>query len=110
VKLAMASPLFLTVKRFSILNQRDVSPVFRWRLLPNHDDEESRREKGMPKQMKVKWAVTTTVIDTVPEGEKPLKKKDIVVAIHEAILRNGDGDYHLSGRLTETKIKVTPVE
>ena len=63
----------------------------------------------MPKQTKAKWAVSITVIDTVPEGGKPLKKKDIVAAIHEDILRNGDGDYP-DGRMTETKIKVMPVE
>ena len=64
----------------------------------------------MPKQTKVKWAVTVTVIDTVPEGGKPLKKKDIVAAIHETILHDGDCGDGPDERLTETKIKVTPVE
>jgi len=64
----------------------------------------------MPKQTKVKWAVTVTVIDTVPEGGKPLKKKDIVAAIRETIIRDRNDGTGPEERLTETKIKVTPVE
>ena len=64
----------------------------------------------MPKQPKVKWAVTVTVIDTVPEGGKPLKKKDIVAAIHETILHEVSDEFEPDERLTETKIKVAPVE
>ena len=64
----------------------------------------------MAKQVKVKWTVSTTVVDTVPEGGKPLKKKDIVEAIHATILHDGVDGTGPAERLTETKIKVTPVE
>ena len=64
----------------------------------------------MAKANKVKWDITVTVTDTVPEGAKPFKKKDIVAAIQAKILHDGVDGTGPAERLTETKIKVTPVE
>lgn len=54
----------------------------------------------MAKQQKVKWTATITVTDTVAEGGKPLKAKDIKAAVTPA---------GLPETLT-AKVQVAPVE
>jgi hypothetical protein len=54
----------------------------------------------MAKQQKVKWIATITVTDTVVEGKKPFKAKDI-----KAVVTPID----LPGGLT-AKVKVVPTE
>ena len=54
----------------------------------------------MAKQQKVKWTAAITVTDTVAEGGKPLKVKDIKAAVTPADLPDS---------LT-VKVKVVPAE
>jgi hypothetical protein len=56
----------------------------------------------MAKLQKVKWGVSAILTETVPDGEKPLKKKDIL-----ALLPNSISDVH--ERITEGKIKVVVI-
>ena len=55
---------------------------------------------------KIKYTVTTTIIDTVPAGGKPLKLKDIKSA---AIVAVQDQPEQL-GRLSLGKVKIAPAE
>ena len=54
----------------------------------------------MAKQQKIKYTVTTTIIDTVPVDGKPLKLKDVKAAVD---LHLADGTLE---QLTIGKVKV----
>ena len=56
---------------------------------------------------KIKYTVTTTIIDTVPAGGKPLKLKDVKGAIRVSLV--GDGDA-APVQLSLGKVKIAPAE
>ena len=60
----------------------------------------------MAKQLKMRYEVTAIITDTVPEGGKPLKLKDIKAMLPDTLLADDGAE----GRLTDSKIKVAAVE
>ena len=65
----------------------------------------------MAKQQKVKYTVTATVVDTVPEGGKALKLKDVKALVNVAVVV--DEATEMAGgvpQLTLGKVKLTPAE
>ena len=60
----------------------------------------------MAKQQKVKYMVTATVVDTVPEGGEALKLKDVKELVRVSV----DTDTFDLPQLTLGKVKITPAE
>ena len=54
--------------------------------------------------MKVKYVITVPVVDVVPEGEKPLKKKAVLEAVVAAL---GELNEVAPAQLTLGKAKIT---
>ena len=66
---------------------------------------ETRRSTNiMAKQLKNKYVVTIPVVELVPEGEKPMKLKDLKAAMIEAFQLDPDFT-----QLTAGKVKVEAV-
>jgi len=70
----------------------------RSRRQPQRHTTAARRVQRMAKQQKIKYTVTTTVIDTVPVDGKPLKLKDVKAAVDVGLM-DGTPDQLVVGKV-----------